>query len=396
MSVRCQSTSLAALAVGALAVATLSAPPAAAAAKSPISHVVIVVQQDRGFDDLFQGYPGADTSPDGRLCNGRSIPLAPIGLEASYSLSNTAEDAWRAIQDGCFSHERAFGDPIPPHPPYGYVPHGETTRYFAAAGAYVLADRFFSSTVNPAFEALQYLIAAQADDALDNPVGGWGCDAPKGAYVRTFDGKRRRPCFNYRTLADELVGAGLSWRYYVAAPGSPGGQWSAFDAIRHIRYGAAWAGVISPETTFLNDVANGTLANVTWVLPSGANSDAPGYQSASGPAWVTACVDAIGTSSFWKDTVVFVVWDDFGGWSDHLVPPKLDREGLGFRAPLLVVSPYSPAGRVAHTSYEFGSVLKFAEGTFGLAPLAASDSRANPFGKDTFDFSAPPRAFVPI
>lgn len=367
-----------------------------AASKTPISHVVVIVQQDRSFDDLFQGYPGAQTSPDGTLCNGRSVSLAPIGLEATYSLSDTAEDVWRDIQDGCFSHERAFGDPVPPHPQYGYVPPTETERYRAAAGSYVVADRFFSSTVNPTFEALQYLIAGQAADAIDNPVGGWGCDAPKGAYVRTFGGRQRRPCFNYRTLADELTAAGLSWRYYVPAPGTPGGQWSAFDAIEHIRRGPGWAGVISPETSFLHDVGAGSLANVTWVLPSEANSDEPGSGSATGPAWVAACINAIGTSAYWNDTVVFVVWDDFGGWSDHLAPPKLDREGLGFRVPLLVVSPYSVAGSVAHTSYEFGSILKFAEGTFGLAPLATSDSRANPFGSDTFDFSAPPRPFAPI
>ncbi len=94
---------------------------------------------------------------------------------------------------------------------------------------------------------------------------------------------------------------------------------------------------------------------------------------------------------------MFVLWDDWGGWYDHVPPPVLDFDGLGIRTPLLVVSPYALRSSVAHTQYEFGSILAFVEQNFNLAPMAASDARANPFaGGDVFDFSQKPRKFVQL
>jgi phospholipase C len=106
-------------------------------------------------------------------------------------------------------------------------------------------------------------------------------------------------------------------------------------------------------------------------------------------------VNAVGTSPFWNDSVVIVLWDDWGGWYDHATPQYLDSHGLGFRVPLMVISPFAKPGYVSHVHYEFGSVLKFVETTFGLTALAASDARANPLD-DCFQFSAPPRPFSAI
>ncbi len=90
-----------------------------------------------------------------------------------------------------------------------------------------------------------------------------------------------------------------------------------------------------------------------------------------------------------------IVWDDWGGWFDHVVPPQIDQMGLGFRVPLLVVSPYAKRGYVSHVQHEFGSILKFTEKTFSLAPLSASDQRADDLA-DCFDFTQPARPFAAL
>jgi phospholipase C len=173
-------------------------------------------------------------------------------------------------------------------------------------------------------------------------------------------------------------------------------MWSAFDAIAPVRYGYEWAtNVVSPETRVLSDINNGYLANMTWVVPDMKNSDHSSSLSASGPDWVASIVNAIGRSKFWKSTAIVVVWDDSGGWYDHVPPPQLDYDGLGNRVPMIVISPYARRGYVSHTQYEFGSILKLAEERFGLPPLAASDRRANGL-LDCFDFARPPRPFTPI
>ena len=102
------------------------------------------------------------------------------------------------------------------------------------------------------------------------------------------------------------------------------------------------------------------------------------------------------TSQFWNSTVIFVMWDEWGGWYDHVPPPQLDYDGLGFRVPLLVISPYAKQHYVSHVQYEHGSVLRFIEDTFGLGRLSASDGRANSPAPDCLDFTRPPRPFKPF
>jgi phospholipase C len=145
-----------------------------------------------------------------------------------------------------------------------------------------------------------------------------------------------------------------------------------YRSIRHIRYGPDWStNVIGSSLQVITDVANGKLANVTWVTPSCKNSDHSACGSASGPQWVSDVVNAIGESRFWNSTVIFVMWDE-------------------------VISPFAKRGYVSHVQYEHGSILKFVEDRFGLARLAASDTRANSPAVDCFDFSQPPRPFQPF
>jgi phospholipase C len=137
------------------------------------------------------------------------------------------------------------------------------------------------------------------------------------------------------------------------------------------------------------------------VIPTGPESDHQTFNKAGtkvvdvGPDWVASVVNAIGESKYWNSTAIIITWDDWGGFWDHVPPPQLDYRGLGFRVPLIIVSPYAKKGYVSHTQYEFGSILKFAETTFGLASLDTTDVRANNL-TDAFDFSQKPRAFVEI
>ena len=232
------------------------------------------------------------------------------------------------------------------------------------------------------------------------PVNPWGCDSPRGTIVQVMSQNGQLtngpfPCLDFTTLADEMDGAGVSWRYYAPALGTSGDVWSAFDAINHIRFGADWNRVVSPETQILSDVAGGSLAQVTWVVPSKINSDHASSQSTSGPQWVASVVNAIGSSQYWNNTVIFVTWDDWGGWYDHVSPPQLDTMGLGFRVPLIVVSPFAKRAYVSHVQHEFGSILKFTEEQFGLPSLGTTDARADDLS-DCFNFGQRRERFVPV
>jgi phospholipase C len=178
---------------------------------------------------------------------------------------------------------------------------------------------------------------------------------------------------------------------------TPGGNLEALATYRQIYYGPTWtANAIQPETRILADVTAGTLADVTWVVPEAENSDIAEGGTATGPQWVASVVNAIGESQFYKNTVIFVTWDDWGGWYDHVPPPqKYGYFGLGFRIPLIAISPYAKHGQIVDTQLEPGSILKFAEDTFGLPSLGTTDSTSNS-ADAMLDFTQTPAAFTPI
>ncbi len=378
-----------------------------------IAHVVYIVQENRSFDNLFQGYPGADTVSSGKDSKGETIQLRPWSLAKRYVIDHSAQAMFAAC-DGtgklpgtkcrmdAFNEEGAAGGP--PHPEYVYVPHDESKPYFDMAREWVLADRMFQSQIDESFVAHQYIIAAQAKSSVDIPSGLWGCAQAYGDFVQTIApgreyGRSQTPCFNYRTLGDELDDAGLPWRFYTSAytDRSVSGYWSGYQAVKHIVDGPDWAkDVITPQKQFLLDVPAGKLASFTWITPLCPDSDHTGCGGGYGPSWVAALVNAVGKSKFWSSTVIFVQWDDWGGYYDHVPPPYRGYDGLGFRVPLLVISPYAKSNHVSHVQYETASVLRFAEDLFGLDRLAAADRRAASPAADCLDFVQKPRAFVPI
>jgi phospholipase C len=397
----------------------------AALAHAHVKHVVIIIQENRTVDNLFNGFPGADTVTTGLKHDGTTIPLAEASMVQSYDISH-AHGHWVAQYNG--GAMNGFDVADPDLRSYSRVPASESKPYFDLARAYTFADHMFQSNTGPSFVAHQYLIAAHSMPGMggfasENPnnvsQGGapWGCDGdaatdrvavllPTGMEINNAI----YPCGDYLTLADVLDQAGLEWRYYAPALSKPGFIWSAFQAIKHIRTGPDWANhVISPETTILGDLggASPRLADVTWVTPSSGNSDhlnatkyLAGTTTPAGPAWVASVVDAIGKSPFWPETAIFIVWDDWGGFYDHVAPPRQDFMGLGFRVPLIVVSPYAKKGYVSKTQHEFASILHFTEEAMGLPTLHsqdadATDDRADDL-RDCFDFGQTAEPFIEL
>jgi phospholipase C len=370
-------------------------------APGPIQHVIIIVQENRSFDNMFNGFPGADTVTAGQTKLGPQ-PLAPLPFEDGGLDNGHFHTSFTAAYDGGamddFNAEGTYTTvgcgycptPGPANFAYSYLPQSETKPYWDLAKQFTLADKMFASNSGPSFPAHQYLIAGQSNDVAEVPNGPyWGCDDTPGSLAAQLDPDGNEtpgtfPCFDYPTLADSMDAAGVTWRSY-----SPLKLYifNAWDAIRHVRYGGDWTtNVVTPETAVLTDIANNNLAQVSWVIPQLANSDHALANSNTGPQWVASIVNAVGSSPYWKNTAILIVWDDWGGWYDHVPPPQLDVMGLGFRVPLIVVSPYARHGYVSHVQHEFGSIVHFTETTFGLPSLGTADARADSL-QDCFDFT---------
>jgi len=359
----------------------------------PIQHIVVIMQENRSFDNLFNGFPGADTVQSG-LNGSTVVPLKVTPLGNGPDLDHTHTNWWREWKMDGFGNEGTLL-------PYSYISETETEPYWTLAKKFTIGDRMFQSNTGPSFVAHQYMIAGQSGNTSENPnATAWGCDAAPGGTVALIgpngtDLPGPFPCFDYQTMGDLLDAKGVTWRYY--APGSNDSFFiiSAYQAIRHIRYGPDWQNnVISPETRVLTDIANGQLAQVTWIVPTGDNSDHPGTPP-YGPDWVSSIVNAIGASPMWSSTAIFVSWDDWGGWYDHVPPPQVDAMGLGFRVPVLVISPYARPGYVSHATHEMGSILKMMEETFNLGSLGTRDSTSDDFS-DCFNYMQKPTPFVKI
>jgi phospholipase C len=151
-----------------------------------------------------------------------------------------------------------------------------------------------------------------------------------------------------------------------------------------------------PVDQVVGDIQHNELPPVTWITPRFELSEHPEYSFCHGENWTTQVVDAIMRSPMWKDTAIFITWDDYGGFYDHVPPPNIDRMGFGFRVPMLVLSPYAIDGKVSHEEGEFSSVIRFIEDNWSLRPyLTRRDRDATPM-LSAFDFTQSPRPPDPL
>jgi phospholipase C len=408
----------------------------AGSGSSPIQHVVIVIQENRTFNDFFATYPGADGTTTGQaVANSNCSPpikagpitlkksnlRVPTDMNHSYGGYATAWDAGKLDGfDLVQNHKR-----IPECTyPYQYTDPSQIQPYWTMAQQYVLAEHMFTTQGSDSFTAHQDLIRGgtivePGHSIVDFPTCSgpkckWGCDAPAGTHTslitagdqwRHFRGKGPYPCSNqftstYDTLRDLLDAKSVSWKYYVPPQSKEDGKlFNAFDVIYPVRNGPEWkTNIIIPQTKIFSDITNNALAAVSWVIPDAQYSDHPGPSPDDGPSWVASVVNAIGTSSYWNSSVIIVVWDDWGGFYDNmgdLNPSKYGYGGLGLRIPALVVSPYARAGYISPMHYEFGSILRYIEDNWNLGRLDTTDKRARSI-IDCFDYSQQPVKFKKI
>jgi phospholipase C len=397
------------------------------------AHIIVIVQENRTFDNLFNGYPGANSRNYGYDSQGKIVRLREVSLATTYDLDHSHtgfETEWADGKMNGFDKVRTSGvGSKKADLAYTYAPYSEVKPYWDLAEQFALADGLFQTNEGPSFPAHQYLIAGQSGhfsaanpDPLDPADRGpfamsenipapkanqAGCDAALAGYRdQTIDLSLRanpqpsnenapvvRPCVNYATILDELDAKSLTWHYYTPSYGT---LWDAPDAIGHIRFRAGlWANVKVPETTIFSDIALHQLANVSYVIPRGSLSDHPGGTTALGPDWVASVVNAVGQSSYWHDTAVIVTWDDWGGFYDHVPPTVRNAYNDGFRVPALIISPYSKRGYVSHVHRDFGSILRFIEANFKLPSLGESDEYNDDLS-DCFDFLRPPHPYIPV
>src|SRR5665213_1849713 len=450
-------------------IAGAQAPSVGLAARPFIKHVVVIVMENRSFDNLFSGstatpQPGHTIPPDQPLPYhgaASAVPSAIAPFMKTVRIDDPSADnthnAWACLNESTpgkprFSSTRwiavsqhasdpaaVCSDTSRNYDFFEFVPQSQRTIYWQIANAYGLGDRFFAATTSASYPPHQFIVAGDASFMLngeqwvaDQPNPGNGCWGPKqGPYsvpvvgpsvfeINASVSDRRGACYDRPTYGDGFNAAHTSWTHYTTAIPTPTpGTGSAteppavhaFDGFTNI---VGWYHSTIPlpqkhfvkTTQILDDAKNGQLPQFAWVKPPCAKqSDHPGNGAGlgghNGPNWVGTVINAIGRSREWNSTAIFVIWDDWGGFYDHVIPPTAPPSaqlGRGVRIPFLVISPYlAHPGHVVHTVGHPGSIMRFANELFGAAGLTDFDETA-PDLTGWFDFHPHMIAhpFVPI
>jgi phospholipase C len=366
-----------------------------------IQHIVFIIKENRSFDNYFGTFPGANGATSGTVSNGtvRTLGHTPDRVRDmghAWNDSIVAIDGGKMDQFDLVEHGNDNGDYMSMTQYY----QSDIPNYWTYAQSFTLSDATFSSTKAASFSNHLYTIMADGAETISNPnepghpqYGSWGCDAIAGTTVtlQNSSGKQSTvfPCFSNLTEADLLDGAGISWKSYAPAKNTSGYDWNTYDSINQIRNTSLWTQHVVPYANFVTDAQNGNLPAVSWLVPNTANSDHPPDSVCTGENWTVQQINAVMQGPNWNSTAIFLTWDDFGGFYDNGVPANPDYWGFGPRVPMIIISPYSRAGTVVHTDYEFSSVLRFIETRFGLSNLTNRDLNAADM-TDAFNFAQNP------
>ncbi len=322
-------------------------------ANSPIQHVVLIVKENHTFDNYFGTFPGANGE------TGLAHAADPPPFDPPHNHA-----AWLNRAQGAVRQQYVEAD-IP--------------AYFSYARQFTLCDNYYTDVASQS-DPNHLMLVAAASPIIDNH--------------HRNDPPALQPPFTLPSLPQSLATAGLDWRNY-------GGY--IFKYIAGLQ--GQPHNVSSAQ--FQADVARGYLPAVSWLYAPAGLDEHPPHGSSSGPVvgpgaqWTAQQVNAVAQSPLWASTVIFITWDDWGGWYDHVAPPAVEQwpdDGTsyantpfryGSRVGCLVVSPYAKRGYISTTLHSHVSLVKFCETTFGLAPLNTRDAAADDMA-DCFDFSQSP------
>lgn len=364
------------------------APPSSlvpsSAPASPIKHIIIIVEENHTFDNYFGTYPGANglngysAQPD--PATGATVrPFHLPGVTLTQDLCHTWECAHKAYDNGKMD---GFVAAAGTNLTMGYFDYNQIPYYWDYASQYVLLDNFYSSVMTASLPNHLYLVAGQSGGLTVGSTSGVINSATSSVHNNTF---------YFRSIVDELDANRISWKYYAGGYGSLN-NWNPLPAFAFFRSNQTRMQNLAPPDQFAKDVQSSKLADVTWLMPSvDPSSEHPPYNITIGEHAVVSEINTVMESSYWNSSAIFVTFDDYGGWYDHVTPPQVDAYGYGFRVPCLVISPYARHGYVDHTQSDFTSLLRFVEVAHSLQPLAARDGLANSM-TEAFDFARSPRA----
>ncbi len=387
------------LALVLLQITTFAPPAKAQTGINKINHIVFIVKENRSFDNMFGAFPHASQynpyfTTNAKLSTGAIVPLGEtpdatpadichdwpclIAMLDNGKMDNFDLDPTCADNGGFLCLTQMHQTDIP--------------NYYSLASAFTLGADMFSSIHATSFPNHLYTISASSGGIVgqghlgsDREVG---CESAQGATALFLDQygniTNQYPCVDITTLGDLLTSKSLSWTSY--AP--PMIIFNAYTAINHIYHTSQWTQHISDNSNFATDALAGNLPAVSWLVAN-HESEHPPFSTCDGENWTINQINAVMQGPNWSDTAIFLIWDDPGGFYDHVAPPKEDMFGLGERIPLLIISPYSLPGHISTTQYEPSSVLKFIEERFGLPSLNGRDVKANDM-QDSFNWNQTP------
>ncbi len=410
-----------------------------------IKHIVIIMQENRSFDSYFGTFPGADgipmkndvpavcnVDPKTRQCikpyhdradlNGGGPHFSGDALAdiAGGKMSGFVARAERGRR-GCLNSTNPACTNSTRPDVMGYHDGRDIPNYWAYARNFVLQDHMFEPTLSWSLPSHLYLVSAWTASCKrrGDPLS---CTTTRDhpAYPLHFLGTTQPPDYPWTDLTYLLNKRHVSWRYYIAASSACSGYilncpraarrsatpaiWNPlpyFDTVRQDKQG----GNIQDVSRFYTAAARGQLPAVSWVIPSNANSEHPPALVSAGQSYVTDLINRIMRGPDWPSTAIFLAWDDWGGFYDHVVPPRVDQSGYGLRVPALVISPYAKKGYIDHQTLSFDAYLTFIEDDFlgGQRLDPKTDGRPDPrpdvredarvLGDviDDFDFAQKPR-----
>ena len=442
-----------ALAVSALVVAVGVNPrPSAATTRSSsvpsgihkIKHVIVVMQENRSFDSYFGTFPGADGIPRG-VCvpDPRGGCVRPFhdhrdrNFGGPHARLNASRDIDKGAMDGFVgSAVRGTLGCLDRNDPYcvhsgdgtevmGYHDAREIPNYWAYARNFVLQDHMFEPDASWSLPAHLFLVSEWSAKCAAKGVASSCRSAPnRPAEPPDFRGNLRHttPSYAWTDLTYLLHKHKVSWRYYVTKGKQPDcaddaaicnpapqsartpGIWNPLPYFTTVRQDGQ-LGNVQPLHSFFDAARGGTLPAVSWIAPSDRVSEHPPSLVSAGQAFVTRRVNAVMRSPVWPSTALFLAWDDWGGFYDHVDPPRVDGAGYGLRVPGIVISPYARRGYVDHQTLSFDAYAKFIEddflGSARLDPRTDGRPDTRPDVRETlpvlgnlvndFDFTQKPR-----